>query len=60
MKNVASAEAFCESVQGADLGPTGLAGIHSVLMLVSLYLVVLCWEISWAGLMYVVASEVRW
>lgn len=58
LRDLETARTFCSSPAGADLGPLGLAGAHSVLMIIALCLIVLCWEISWAGLMYVVASEI--
>lgn len=57
-QDVIPAGMFCSSPEGANLGPSGLAGPYSVIVLLGLFGLLFCWEISWAGLMYVCASEI--
>lgn len=60
IKAIDVAMGYCRSAAAErEISSTGLGGKHSILMVVSLFLVIFCWELSWAGLMYVVASEVK-
>lgn len=59
VSDVTAAGMFCFSPEGANLNPSGLAGSYSAIILLGLFAFLFFWEISWAGLMYVVASEVR-